>query len=246
MRAIAELTLLRQLRHIRERIRNPFAGIPKLQFSHSRRIEQHSSARNNNQLPRCCCVPPFVITLACFCSRLQFAAEDGIDERRFPDARRSEKRGCAAGSHELAQLSNSFAAHNASDDDANAHCNVFGVMANLRNFFTEVGLVENNDGASSAFPCERQVSFDTACVEFAIQGTDEKHGVDVRSNDLLFGFLAGDFARELAAPSKYKFDLGPTTALSYEHPIADGGQHFARNRFVAEFSAQLGPDFTEF
>src|SRR5262249_36013713 len=102
------------------------------------------------------------------------------------------------------------------------------------------------DWTGAAFPRKRQIAFDAARVKFAIQRTDEKNCVDVRCDDLLFGFLARDFAGELAPAREYEFDLRAFSILSYQNPVPDCGQHFTRNRFVAQSSTQLSPDFAAF
>src|SRR5262249_24350323 len=114
------------------------------------------------------------------------------------------------------------------------------------NVFAEIGFVEDHDWSSATFPSERQVALDAASVEFAVERTDEKHGVDIRSDDLPFCFPACDFARKLAAAHEYKFDLRAFAPLGYQHPIADCWKRFARSNVMAQFSAQFSPGFAVF
>jgi hypothetical protein len=55
---------------------------------------------------------------------------------------------------------------------------------------------------------EQQIAFDASRIEITIERGDEKHRVDVRREDLLLGFVAGDLARKDTLPRQDGFDAG--------------------------------------
>ena len=69
-----------------------------------------------------------------------------------------------------------------------------------------VGLVEDHDRAGAALVRQHQVALEPARVVVAVEAHHEEHGVDVGGDDLLFGQLAGDLARKLAAPRQDGLD----------------------------------------
>ena len=151
-------------------------------------------------------MPPPVVAFAHFVRRLNFSAENCVDERRFSNAGRTEKRSRAAGANNFLQLYDSVAADDTRGNSSHAQCGFFCFPAKLGNVFAEIGFVQNDDWTGAAFPRKCQIPFYAARVEFAVERTDKQNRVDIRRDDLLLRFLAGGLAREFAVPVENKMD----------------------------------------
>src|SRR5580704_4847802 len=64
MIAIAKFATHGKLFNIFEGFLQSFLCLPKLNFSHSRCVDQDGAARQKNHLARCGCMPPFIISIA--------------------------------------------------------------------------------------------------------------------------------------------------------------------------------------
>ena len=90
----------------------------------------------------------------------------------------------------------------------------------------DIGLVEDHHRPRAAFVGQDQVALQPARVVVAVEAHHDEDGVDVGGDDLLFGQLAGDLARELAAARQDRLDGAGRLAGRRPHrdPVADGRQ----------------------
>src|SRR5689334_14238299 len=107
---------------------------------------------------------------------------------------------------------------------------------------SEVGFAEDDDRARAALESQNQVTLDASQVVVVIEADDQKDGVNVSRNDLLFGGLARRLARELAGARQYGFDDGAILIRQSRQrdPVADRRKIIAPLRRVAKLTPHLG------
>ena len=109
----------------------------------------------------------------------------------------------------------------------------------------EVRLVQDDDRPRAAVPGRREIALDAPQVEVVVEAADQEDGVDVGGDDLLFGGLAGDLAREAAAAGEQRLDgalVRRPRPRRHGDPVADGREAVAPVGLVAEPAADPGQD----
>ncbi len=109
----------------------------------------------------------------------------------------------------------------------------------------QIGLRQHDDRRGPALVRHHEVSLEPARVVVAIEPHHQEHDVNVGGDDLLLGELAGDLARELAAPRQERLD-GPallTGRLTDRDPVADRRQFVATRGAVQDATRMLDVQF---
>jgi len=246
--AVAEFALRGELVDVGEGAFQALRGVPELKFAHAGRVDEDAAAGDEEKLARGGGVAATVVGLANGAGELAVFAEDGVDEGGFADAGGAEKGAGASVADYLAEFGEAVAAESAGEKNANAEAGGLGVGEKRSGGVAGVGFVQNEDGMGAAFPGEAEIALEAARVEFAVERADEQERVDVGGDDLLFGFFAGGFARELGAAGEYAMNDGAIFAGANlrEEPIADGGEVGAVVGGMAKFSLELPPGFAGF
>src|SRR5689334_15541691 len=107
---------------------------------------------------------------------------------------------------------------------------------------SEVGFAEDDDGTRAALESQNQVTLDAPQVVVVIEADDQKNGINVGRDDLLFGSLARRLARELTGARQHRFDDGAVLIRQSRkrHPVADRREIVAPLRRVAELASHFG------
>ena len=90
----------------------------------------------------------------------------------------------------------------------------------------QVRLVQHDHRRGAALPGDDEIALEAPRIEVVIETADEKHGVDVGSDDLFFGGIAGRAPREPAGPGQHGLDAGVAGLCRRldGDPVADGGE----------------------
>ena len=114
----------------------------------------------------------------------------------------------------------------------------FGLVA-------EVGFIQEDDWLRAAFPDDRKVAFDAAGVQFEIERSHDKDGIDIGGDDLFVEGAAGDFAGELGLAGEDGVDAGAIFGRTCGdgNPVADGGDVCARRGGVAQLAGDVSEVF---
>ncbi len=125
--------------------------------------------------------------------------------------------------------------------DGRADGDAFDLGDRTGHVISKVGLGQQHDGTGAALVGHQQITLDSTRVEVAVEAHDQEHRVDVGSDHLLFGELAGDLAGELGPARQDRLDGRGSVALTRErrHPIADGGQLISAGRLMQQASRVL-------
>jgi Ankyrin repeats (3 copies) len=100
----------------------------------------------------------------------------------------------------------------------------------------DVRLVEHDHRACTALPCDEEITLDAPRIEIPVETANQKHRVDVRGNDLLFGWIACGTPREAAAAWQDGHDpCVATVRRRFErYPVAHRGEIRPRTCVVTD------------
>ena len=99
----------------------------------------------------------------------------------------------------------------------------FDFLDERRDVVNQVRLVEDDHRRRPAVPRGQEIPFDAARIEIVVETRNEQHDVDVRGDDLFFGWIAGRAAREPAESRQHGTDARVAAVRRGldRHPIAD-------------------------
>ena len=94
-------------------------------------------------------------------------------------------------------------------------------------------------GSAPAVPGGDEVPLEATRVEVLVEPGDEKHGVDVRDEDVLLGLEPRRLARDLRTPRQERLDREAIAGrVADDDPVADRG-HAAPDLVVAQATARV-------
>src|SRR5690349_14602268 len=109
----------------------------------------------------------------------------------------------------------------------------------------KIGFIEDDDRRGAALRGERQIAFQAANVEIAIEAADEKYGVDIGRNWLLVFAFSGGTTRKQGPARQHGFDNRLASAgIPGGDPIADHGHSGATGGAVPESAGGFGLEVT--
>src|SRR6185369_16534071 len=111
VRTIAEAAMDGQLLNVLERVLEASLDIPERELPHTRRIDEDASVGKTEELPRGCAVTSTIVGVANRPNRLVDPADERVDNRRLPDAGRTEKGSRAAEPNVSGQVRHAFSRH---------------------------------------------------------------------------------------------------------------------------------------
>ena len=232
--AVAEPATGRELDDVVERRLDTLVRPGDLERSDARRVDEERAAGQREQLPMGGRVAAARIVLADGSRRLACLAEEGVHQRRLPDARRSEHDGGRPGPQVRREIGQMVPGQRRERDDRDAGRDRLDRHASAVGVEPDVGLVEDRHGHDPARPRDREVALHAPQVEVAIEARDEERDVDVRGDDLLVDQVAG---RSAVGVGRAPDERGPARddrrddrrvvgrcgrRVVEHHPVADG------------------------
>src|SRR5206468_3382648 len=140
-----------------------------------------------------------------------------VDQARFSDAGRSDQCDSAPTPKMFFKPIEAPAVPDADRVDGNGWSDGFRFNLKARHIIAEISLIQNDHRLRSALPHHRQITLQTSWTEIPVQRADDKHRVDICSDDLLDRPSARCLPRELALPGKH---VQNQTAAAF-HPISN-------------------------
>ena len=207
-----------------EHLGDALRGIDQLELTHPGGVEQPGARSQSVQRPARRRVPAFRVGLTDRSRWLELRTGEAVDEGRFPNAGRPQKR------HRLTRLQpRTESGDIGRTAGIDRHDEEPGYQAPSGRevgpaIGGEVGLGDDDDGGHLGLPGDRQISFEPSRVEFVVRRRHQEDGVDIRREQL--DLAAGPRAFALEEGATVEQASRPVGDAVEQEPIADGGRRF--------------------
>ena len=240
--AVPESALRGQRLNVVERVVERIRVVPQPELAHSRRVDDQTAVRQENQLALGRRVPAASVPAPYRRGPLPFAAQQAVDDGRLPDAGRADQRAGPPGGQMLPQGLGRAGEQRADDVQGDLGCEGRGGRARRLGLGAEVRLVEHEHRGRAAVPDGDEIPLDPPEVEVVIETAYQEHRVDVGGDELPAGRLAGRLAGEAAAAGQHRLDGRgvPVRAGSDGDPVADHRLGAVADRAVPQPTGHLG------
>lgn len=249
VRAVAKSTLGSQIVDAGEAVGDPLGGCQEAEFTHPRRVDQHGTLIQGEELAACGRVP----ALARGAHGVGFqrvSSEEMVEQRRLADARRAEETVGLSRLDDLSDLVDPGTGNIADWEHLERDVSLLDARNRLVQGLAvdQVGFGEKKDRLDSPLVHHHQVPFKSPYVEVEVARLDDEGGIDVRRNDLIVDFVAGRFSTEerFAWHDAPDNGVGTRVVILDGDPIAHTGQIEGRVGRVKELPCDLGMLFAVF